>query len=143
MPWNSEANAGFSAADPATLWLPVARNAAEINVDAQLCDPDSTLSLYRQLLRLRTSSAAVRYGDITFLSAEPAHESILAYRRRHGRDCKVIVLNLTDAPAQCDVAVSGTIVFSTISRPGAPVGPHLRLSPNEATVIDVPEGDTT
>ncbi len=143
MPWNSEANAGFSAADPATLWLPVARNAAEINVDAQLSDPDSTLSLYRQLLRLRTSSPAVRYGDITFLSAGPAHESILAFRRRHGRDCKVIVLNLTDAAALCDVAVSGTIVFSTTSRPGVPVGPHLRLSPNEATVIDVPEGDTT
>lgn len=139
MPWNSEANSGFSAADPAKLWLPVARNAAEINVDAQLSDPDSNLSLYRQLLRLRTSSPAVRYGDITFLSAGPAHESILAFRRRHGPECKVIVLNLTDAAALCDVAVSGTVVVSTASRPGVPVGPHLRLSPNEATVIDVPD----
>src|SRR5690606_31540544 len=52
MQWNTKVNAGFSTASP---WLPVGPDADIYNVEAERDDLQSTLSLYRRLLKLRRS----------------------------------------------------------------------------------------
>ncbi|MBA2465229.1 MAG: alpha-amylase [Nocardioidaceae bacterium] len=138
MPWNDQVNAGYSTADPADLWLPVGRDAAEVNVDAQLAEPTSFLSLYRVLLRLRTSSSALLHGEINFLPPESQSESVLAYERRDGLDHKLVLLNLGDDDAECWVPAAGKVLAGASSRRvGERVTGHLVLSANEAIVVDV------
>ena len=62
MPWSGERNGGYSTADEARLWLPVWREYRTGNVEAQLEDPRSSLTLYRRLIALRGASDALRRG---------------------------------------------------------------------------------
>ncbi|HVW91574.1 MAG TPA: alpha-amylase family glycosyl hydrolase, partial [Devosia sp.] len=60
MPWNGEANGGFTSGTP---WLPLAADASRNNVAAQREDPQSMLSLYRALIHLRKTELTLRMGD--------------------------------------------------------------------------------
>lgn len=59
MQWDRGPNAGFSAADPARLYLPVDPDPARPTVAAQEHDPDSTLNLVRRLIALRRATSAL------------------------------------------------------------------------------------
>lgn len=135
MPWNDGPNFGFSSAPEDKLWLPVAANGADINVAAQLRDPESFLNLYRKLLRIRTASPALRQGSIHFIEDSRAPD-VLAYSRRKGNDRKLIALNLSERPAVIDVGAAGAVMVSTTESANGPAGPSLELQPNEAVVID-------
>jgi len=137
-PWSNDVNAGFSPAEEARLWLPTAHNAAEINVETQLADLTSSLSLYRALIRLRSSSAALRHGDTTFTPGTSS-DAVIAYERRTEDDHKAIALNLADAPAAVDLPVRGVVLLSTTGHT-RDTGRTVELAPNEAVVIDVEEG---
>jgi alpha-glucosidase len=96
MQWSSAANAGFSP-EGVTTWLPVNPNHAEgINVLEQQNDPNSMLSFYKQLLRVRKQTPALIDGDYT-----PLHESsddYFAFLRRSeetDQTC-LVVLNLSE-----------------------------------------------
>jgi maltose alpha-D-glucosyltransferase/alpha-amylase len=59
MQWDDGPNAGFSAADPERLYLPIDPDPARPTVAAQEHDPDSTLSLVRRLIALRRATPAL------------------------------------------------------------------------------------
>ena len=63
MQWDDSPNAGFSAPDVKDLWLPLAPNYKEVNVESELKDPRSTLNFYRNLLACRKASPALLWGD--------------------------------------------------------------------------------
>ena len=89
MPWDANSdNAGFSDVTP---WLPIDMRHLELAVEAQEPDPDSTLNFFRQLLRLRRSSPALRIGDLDFIDAP---EDVLAFYRTAGNERCVCVFNL-------------------------------------------------
>lgn len=143
MPWNDSINAGFSTAAGSELWLPIAHDASQINVEAQLADPTSFLDLYRKLIGLRASSDALRVGDITFFPAT-ASRAVLAYSRRHRDDRKIVALNLTDSAESLELPSAGTVLLSSGTRAvGRGVPRALRIAPNEALVVDVQEGRTS
>src|SRR5205823_3452854 len=54
MQWDASRNAGFTAGAP---WLPIARDYATVNVEAQRRDPRSLLSFYRRMLHARRASS--------------------------------------------------------------------------------------
>ena len=87
MQWNQQANAGFSTAEP---WIGIPANAAQINVEAQLNDPDSVLHHYRRLIALRREEPLLSYGEYRQLLAE--HPQVWAYVRQ-GEGESVLVLN--------------------------------------------------
>lgn len=144
MPWNDGANAGFSTAAEPDLWLPVAANAAARNVEAQLRDPESSLSLYRSLLRTRSSSPALRGGELAFVG-ETGDPDVLAYERRAGHHRVLVALNLTADPAHVRVPASGSVLVTTGRRTDSSLvgGEDLRLQADEAIVIDLETGATT
>lgn len=78
MQWTSGANGGFTDATP---WISVNPNAASINADSQVDDPDSIFSHYQALIRLRKEYAVFGQGDFHCLT--PEHPSVLAYERQH------------------------------------------------------------
>lgn len=63
MQWNTSPQAGFSFGKGVDPWLPVNPNYSTVNVETESQDPDSVLNFYRQLLRLRRQSEALRRGS--------------------------------------------------------------------------------
>lgn len=88
MQWNDSENAGFTEGTP---WLAVNPNYKEINVEAQMDDPDSVRSFYKELLALRKNEEykeTVVYGDL-----EPVFEeqhNLMAYYRKADKTLLVI-----------------------------------------------------
>jgi len=90
MQWSNEEGAGFSTGET---WLPLAGNYREVNVAQQREQAGSLLSLYRELIHLRRSHPALSVGDYEALHADG---ELLAYRRWHGDESLVVVLNLCE-----------------------------------------------
>jgi maltose alpha-D-glucosyltransferase/alpha-amylase len=97
MQWSMDRNAGFSRADPASLYLPVHMDPvygyAAINVEAQQRDPSSLLHFMKRLLALRRQHKAFGRGTIEFL--RPENRKVLVYLRRWRADVLLIVANLS------------------------------------------------
>ena len=93
MPWDASPNAGFTAGRP---WLPLRTDFPKLNVAAQRHDRLSVWSCYRELLRLRRQSAALRRGRFERLSL-PSHRG-LAYLRTAPGQQALVALNFRDAP---------------------------------------------
>jgi alpha-glucosidase len=131
MQWADAPNGGFSPAGVRT-WLPVNANYAQgINVADQLDDPDSMLSFYRRMLRVRKQAPALIAGDYTPLHEEA--QDYLAFLRSSeadGQTC-LVVLNMSertytlsfDGSAEALAGVPGTpvakLVFSSHARDGS------------------------
>jgi glycosidase len=60
-------------------WLPLSVDYQTRNVETQSTDPNSFLSLYRQLGELRNASDALKYGDIEVVDV--SNPEVLAYVR--------------------------------------------------------------
>ncbi|MEA3310079.1 MAG: alpha-glucosidase [Chloroflexota bacterium] len=91
--WDNAPQAGFSPADVET-WLPANPNYADgVNVAEQLDDPDSLLSFYRRMLRLRKETPALMAGDYQPLHEEA--EDYFAFLRRTGEQICLVVLNFS------------------------------------------------
>ncbi len=103
MQWDSFTHAGFSFGKTVKPWLPVHRNAAEVNIEVEGQDPNSVLNFYRQLLWIRKQSDALRRGAWKSLIAYP-HEH-LAYTRTTDRETVLILINFSGAK-EIDLGIS-------------------------------------
>ena len=77
MQWTAGPNGGFTAGEP---WISVNPNAASINAQSQVDDPDSIFAYYQALIRLRREYDVFALGDFTPLT--PEHPAVLAYQRK-------------------------------------------------------------
>ena len=74
--WDASRHAGFTTGSP---WIAVNPNANHINAAAQVDDPDSVYSFYRQVIALRHAEPVVSHGDFTMLL--PRDEHVYAFVR--------------------------------------------------------------
>jgi len=96
IPWVSAPGHGW---DPrAAPWLPWPPDAANRNAEAMRADPASILHLYRRLLAARRASVALRLGSWEPL---PAPDDVLAFRRRHEHDERVVLINFSERTLEC------------------------------------------
>ncbi len=90
MQWEESENAGFSSCAP---WIGLPENYREINADRQKEDPDSILSFYKKLIRLRKEKKVISDGKIEFLY--PEVRQVLAYRRFDEEEELLVLCNMT------------------------------------------------
>jgi oligo-1,6-glucosidase len=90
MQWNAEKNAGFSSGAP---WIPVNPNYQRINAAAQVEDPNSVWTYYRQLIRFRKEHPVIVYGSYELLL--PEDEQVYAYRRGCEGATVLVICNFT------------------------------------------------
>jgi alpha-glucosidase len=90
MQWNDSTNAGFSTVKP---WLPVPDSARTHNVADEMKDPDSVLSFYRELLRLRHTEPALMNGD--YVSLNEDNSNVLTYLRQYKGEAILVILNMS------------------------------------------------
>jgi len=134
MPWSAERNAGFSPAPEPDLWLPVGRDYETVNVEAQLADEASMLSLYRALLALRRESAALRLGGYAQLPTP--NGDCLVYTREHEGERMLMALNLGDEPHRVAIGDNGEIVLSTApDRRTERVAGEVHLRASEGVIV--------
>ncbi|HXO99082.1 MAG TPA: alpha-amylase family glycosyl hydrolase [Luteibacter sp.] len=111
MRWYPREGAGFTRGIP---WLRMGDDVATRNVATQSDDPDSLLSLYKSLLRLRRQSEALSRGDFRLLAVD---DSVMVYERRTASECYVVALNFGDQSVAPPVMLPGDLVLSTVSDP--------------------------
>jgi alpha-glucosidase len=113
MQWDASPTAGFSAGEP---WL-APTDPASRNVAGQRADPDSILSLYRELIALRRELD----GELRLVDAAP---DVVAFTRGvHG-----VAVNLGAQPAPAPF--EGEVVLASDGRGGGQT-----ISPNGGVVI--------
>ena len=115
MQWDDSFQAGFSFGQDTDPWLPVHENYPELNVQTALQKPDSILNFYRQLLRVRKQSEALRRGQWRTLIHYP-HEH-LTYLRETETETVLVVINFSYEQAfKRDVEIDSedwTVLLST------------------------------
>lgn len=135
MQWDDSPHAGFGGHKP---WLPIAADAARLNVATEDGDPGSILSLYRRLLRLRKQHAALSIGGYHAIAARGA---VLAYVRHSGEERLLIVANLGAEPAEFGLQSMGTrhsVLLSTYwEGPPEIMDTVLSLRPDEGVIIEL------
>ncbi|MEK7185426.1 MAG: alpha-amylase family glycosyl hydrolase [Patescibacteria group bacterium] len=143
MQWDDSTNTGFTDGKP---WLPVAENFKKINVQNEEQEENSTLSLYKNLIRIRKSSEALHLGEYT-----PCHSnspSVFSFERHFGNERLLVLVNfgqniereiLPVTVGQNNGRISDThtkIIFST-SRGGSTYQnlKTVELMPYEACIV--------
>jgi alpha-amylase len=118
MPWDGSAGRGFTSGAP---WYPFSPGPPDGNVAAQAGDPASILSRYRQLIRVRQGSAALRRGALGPLtSGSPA---LLAFTRATPGETVLVVHNLSGASATAAaLSAPGSAATALYQGPGATIG---------------------
>jgi maltose alpha-D-glucosyltransferase/alpha-amylase len=100
MQWTPDRNAGFSAATPGRLYLPVNQDPVygyqSINVEAQRGSSTSVLNWTRTMLAVRRRHEAFAIG--TFHELGGSNPSILAFQRVTASDVVLCVNNLSRFP---------------------------------------------
>jgi maltose alpha-D-glucosyltransferase/alpha-amylase len=140
MQWSPDKNAGFSRANPQSLYLPIILDPAyhyeANNVETQLDNPHSLLWWMRRLLALRKRWRALGEGRCEFL--QPDNRKILSYILHHDRETLLVVANLSrfSQPVELELsAYSGKVPVELFGRTAFPVisehpyllslGPHV------------------
>ncbi|MEJ3404081.1 maltose alpha-D-glucosyltransferase [Rathayibacter sp. YIM 133350] len=85
MQWTPDRNAGFSAADPGKLYLPVVQSLVfhynQVNVESQLAQSRSLLHWVRNVIHVRKGHPVFGLGDLTLLQTD--NDSALAFLRHY------------------------------------------------------------
>jgi alpha-glucosidase len=89
--WTDGKNAGFSKAH--RTWLPIAENYKTHNVETESTDPDSFLSLYRTLGKLRNDSESIQHGK--FKVVDINEPDVLCYVRSSGKQKHTVIINFS------------------------------------------------
>jgi alpha-glucosidase len=99
IPWDASPSHGWAGGPEA--WLPWPPEAESGRSVAELAEDErSVLWLYRRLLAARKASPALTSGDFQWLPAPgPGTDQVLAWRRRHGSDVRLVAVNFGAAPA--------------------------------------------
>jgi alpha-amylase len=85
--------AGFSTVEP---WEPLSEDLPDVNVTSQLANPDSLLRAYQDLIRVRSTNAALREGGT--MPVDGGAEPVIGWLRTTGDQTLLSVVNVSDEP---------------------------------------------
>ncbi|WP_257625276.1 maltose alpha-D-glucosyltransferase [Variovorax boronicumulans] len=138
MQWSPDRNAGFSRADPQSLYLQPIMDAMygyeALNVETQSREASSLLNWTKRMLAVRKTSRAFGRGQRRFL--KPGNRKILAYLSEHEDDIILTVFNLsrTAQPVELDLSMfKGRVPVEMLGKtPFPPIGelPYLLTLPS-------------
>ncbi len=133
MQWSAEEKSSFTEGQP---WLPLADDYKTINVATEREEAASLLNLYRRLIELRRTEAALSVGDIAPL---PTKNDLMAYVRKTEDRRLLIVLNLGANPRtfnMADLRSRGRLLLSTrFDREPEVFADALRLRADEGVIV--------
>ncbi len=114
MQWSADKNAGFSRANPQSLYLPInldpENHYEAVNVEVQERNPHSLLWWMKRMISLHKRWKAFGLGTIEFL--HPENRKVLACVRRYQNECILVVANLSRfvQPVKLDLSAFQSLV---------------------------------
>ena len=122
MQWTPGPQAGFTTS--ATPWLPIPPSYTAVNVQTETGAPDSLLTWYTQLARMRRTNPPLRSGSTTLTN--PGSTDLLSYIRKDAAGKSVmVVLNFSGTPQT--MPLEGTFTTLLTDSPSPLDGKTLRL----------------
>ena len=94
MQWSDDPGGGFTSGQS---WQDFQENFRDVNVAAQIADPDSLLNHYRRLIHLHTAHPALGHGD--FIPLETESRSVIGFIRGTPDRAALVLINFGDEPA--------------------------------------------
>jgi len=121
MQWDGGWNAGFSSADPESLYSPVILNPMygyqAVNVYSQKRSEHSILSWMKRLISVRKSTPVFGRGSMEYL--HPANHRVLAYLRQLNKETVLVVNNLSSSAQSVELDLQpykGNILIEMFGR---------------------------
>lgn len=112
MQWDNSPNAGFSAAAPEKLYIPIDSSSDRPTAAEQLANPDSLLNEVKRLITFRMDHPAFHSdGKIEFLTSEGYP---LAYTRTNGSETILVVINPSSSEQKLDCGIEPKEALFTI-----------------------------
>jgi len=133
MPWDRSAVSGFSSGPP---WLPIGDANKTLNVESMRDDPNSLLTFYRRLLRLRRAHPVLVSGSLTDLTAD---NGVIRFVRSDAKTRYVVLMNLAEQERTVAVSVGVIAACTEVQREGEAVSQTMKLAPVEAMIIEAAE----
>ena len=131
IPWTAEQNGGFTTGTP---WLALNPNYTEMNVEAELQNPDSVFYTYQKLIQLRKEYPIVVWGDYELLNTS---SNVFSYYRTLGEERWLTVVNLSDFEEEISVnARFNKILVSNMEIEVTDLHAY-KLSPWQAFVVEL------
>lgn len=130
--WNAEDHGGFTTGTP---WLEVNPNYEEINVEANLDQPDSVFYTYQKLIQLRKDNPIMVHGNFRMLLED--HPQMFVYERFYEDEVWTVVANFSDQSCRTsiyDEKNDDTVIISSTSRETYDLT-DLSLEPYETFVV--------
>lgn len=111
MQWDSSMNAGFTDGTP---WLKINHNCDQVNVEAELQDPNGVLAFWRKMIQLRKTNDTLACGSFQAIYQT---ESIYAFKRSYKGNTLISVCNMTGKPVKLPAKLQdwGNIMVSSYS----------------------------
>ena len=131
IPWTAEQNGGFTTGTP---WLALNPNYKEINVEAELKNPDSVFHTYQKLIQLRKEHPIVIWGDYKLLNTS---SNVFSYYRTLGEERWLTVVNLSDFEEEISVDARFNKVVVTNTEDEITDLRAYKLSPWQAFVVEL------
>ncbi|HEV9035306.1 MAG TPA: maltose alpha-D-glucosyltransferase [Puia sp.] len=126
MQWSPDRNAGFSAANPQKLYLPLILDPEyhyeSVNVETQQSNTSSLYWFMKRIIAVRKKSRTFGRGNLKFVSVE--NPKVLSFTRTYEDETLLIVVNLSkfSQAAEVDlVAYKGFVPVDVFSRNRFPV----------------------
>ncbi|MDM5328481.1 alpha-glucosidase [Neobacillus sp. CF12] len=129
--WDRTENAGFTTGTP---WLHVNPNYQEINVAANLEDPNSIFYCYQKLIQLRKNNPIIVWGDYELVDTP---EQVFMYLRKYEGETWAVVANFGEQKETLQLEYlcqSNEVVISNYKRSSVDFH-HLELKPYEAFAV--------
>lgn len=131
IPWTAEENGGFTTGTP---WLALNPNYTEMNVEAELQNPDSVFHTYQKLIQLRKDHPIVVWGDYKLLNTS---SNVFSYYRTLGEERWLTVVNLSDFEEEIAVDARFNKVVVTNTEDEITDLRAYKLSPWQAFVVEL------
>ena len=131
IPWTAEQNGGFTTGTP---WLALNPNYTEMNVEAELQNPDSVFYTYQKLIQLRKDHPIVIWGDYELLNTS---SNVFSYYRTLGEERWLTVVNLSDFEEEISVDARFNKVLVTNTEDEITDLRAYKLSPWQAFVVEL------
>ena len=137
MQWNHRVNAGFSAASPERLYLPLDPDCGRPTVESQKDDCNSLFCHVQKLISFRKQHNALR-GDTDFTFVSDGTDGPLMYVRSDGEEVLLIAINPSGSISEYRVAKEAFPAEVLLSYNGAgETDGLLTLPPGSACILSI------